>query len=195
MRSARAWLARLVPVLAALVAVALLGAVLQKFVVSAAVVSSSSMSPLLQPGDRIVVWHLAYRGPGSGDVQRGDIVLFDGRGTWVPAETSGDTEFVKRVLGVGGDRITCCDANGRLLVNGRALEERYLAPGDTASSVPFDIAVPRGELWLMGDHRSVSADSRDHLGGPGGGTVSLSSVVGKVVAVMWPANRGGLVGQ
>jgi signal peptidase I len=146
-------------------------------------------------------------------VQRGDVVVFDGRGTFAP-EPAGtvasgplgrvasavggflgvapsERDFVKRVVGVGGDRVVCCDASGRLTVNGAALAEPYLKGGDSASDVGFDIVVPPGRLWLMGDHRSDSADSRAHLGDPGGGTVPTGRVVGKVVLTFWPVGHAG----
>jgi signal peptidase I len=100
------------------------------------------------------------------------------------------TDFVKRVIGVGGDRVACCDEAGRVTVNGVPLDEAsYLFPGDSPSDQSFDVIVPAGMLWLMGDHRSNSADSRAHLGDPGGGMVPESRVVGRVMNVLWPLNR------
>jgi signal peptidase I len=74
-------------------------------------------------------------------------------------------------------------------VDGAPLDEPYLHPGDAPSELEFDVLVPDGRLWLMGDHRSDSADSRAHLGDPGGGMVPVSRVVGRVVAVAWPVGR------
>ncbi|MFD3354989.1 signal peptidase I [Streptomyces fradiae] len=177
------------------------------FVVQPFQIPSRSMEPTLQVGDRVIVNKLAYR---FGDrPERGDVVVFDGTGSFVrtPAEENpvaglvrgaaralglaepDGNDFVKRVVGVGGDRVKCCDKAGRIEVNGAPVEERYLYPGDTPSSVRFDIAVPRGTLWVMGDHRSQSSDSRDHLGSPGGGVVPVDMVVGRADWIGWPARR------
>lgn len=177
------------------------------FVVQPFLIPSSSMDPTLRVGDRVMVNKLAYRF--GNHPARGDVVVFDGRGSFVEEESRGnpvtgllraagaavglmepaDTDFVKRVIGIGGDRVTCCDERGRLEVNGAPVEEAYLHAGDAPSAVPFDIEVPRGRLWVMGDHRSGSVDSRDYLGKPGGGTVPVDQVIGRVDWVGWPPNR------
>jgi signal peptidase I len=104
-------------------------------------------------------------------------------------QTSGGPDYIKRVIGVGGDRVTCCDKRGRITVNGRPVTESYLYPGDNPSRVPFDIEVPEGRLWVMGDHRDDSRDSRDHLGDPGGGTVPVGKVIGRAEWIVWPLSR------
>jgi signal peptidase I len=178
------------------------------FVARPFAIPSGSMEPTLRPGDRVLVNELAYT---LGDrPQRGDVVVFDGRGSFVPVDDPGTpaatrllrgaaaalgltdplpTDYVKRIVGVGGDRVRCCDDRGRIEVNGRQLREPYLYPGDEASAVHFDVVVPQGRLWVMGDHRSDSADSRAHLGDPGGGMVPLDRVVGRVELVSWPPDR------
>ncbi|MGW3557746.1 signal peptidase I [Streptomyces sp. NPDC000963] len=180
---------------------------LSHFVVQPFLIPSRSMEPTLRVGDRILVNKLAYR---FGDEpRRGDVVVFDGTGSFVREEPEGDpvtgllrdaaaalglaepaeTDFVKRVVGTGGDRVVCCDRDGRLTVNGVTVVERYLMPGDPPSGVPFDIVVPPDRLWVMGDHRSQSSDSRDHLGSPGGGMVPVDKVVGRADWIAWPFGR------
>ena len=194
-----------------LVVAGILLALVRVFVVQTFVIPSGSMEPGLRIGDRVVVSRLDYR---FGPVRRGDVVVFDGDGVFAATNPPGsllarlgagiaralgspvgETDFVKRVIGVGGDRVACCDSEGRVTVNGRALEESYVYPGDSPSSVTFDQVVPSGSLWVMGDHRSSSADSRDHLGDPGGGMVPVDQVVGRVVAVWWPWDHATGVGR
>ncbi|MGW0751732.1 signal peptidase I [Streptomyces sp. NPDC002587] len=185
---------------------------LSNFVVQPFLIPSRSMEPTLKVGDRVLVDKLAYR---FGDQpRRGDLVVFDGTGSFVRERLAGrpvgealhgaasalglaepsDTDFVKRVVGVGGDDVVCCDAGGRVKVNGVPLEEPYLYPGDAPSKVPFRIVVPVGTLWVMGDHRSQSRDSRDHLGEPGGGMVPVEKVIGRAAWIGWPVSRWGTAG-
>jgi signal peptidase I len=193
-------------VLLAVVCVAVLGLV-DAFLVQPFVIPSGSMQDTLRVGDRVLVDKLAYRF--GGQPKRGDVIVFDGVGSFVqdPPATNpvtgllrrvqglvrpDDTDYVKRVVGVGGDRVTCCDRQGRIMLNGEPIDERgYLFPGDAASKVPFDIVVPPGTAWVMGDHRSVSSDSRDHLGDPGGGTVPVGKVIGRADWIAWPPGRVG----
>jgi signal peptidase I len=154
------------------------------FVVEPFQVPSSSMENTLRVGDRVLVNKLAYRFGGT--PRRGDVIVFDGKDSF---STTGGTDYVKRVIGVGGDRVTCCDTRGRVSVNGDPLTETYLHPGDAPSRVPFDIVVPKGRLWVMGDHRDDSADSRDHLGDPGGGTVPVGKVIGRAEWIGWPVGH------
>jgi signal peptidase I len=155
------------------------------FVAQPYLIPSGSMEKTLSVGDRVLVNKLAYRF-GSAP-QRGDIVVFDGKDSFVQDKSG--TDFIKRVVGVGGDRVICCDARGRITVNGRSINEPYLYPGNAPSRVRFDIEVPEGRLWVMGDHRDDSRDSRDHLGDPGGGTVPVDEVIGRAERIVWPLSR------
>jgi signal peptidase I len=201
--------ARLCAVAASLLSGLLL---ISAFIAQPFLIPSASMTPTLAVGDRILVNKLAYRiGNSPG---RGDVVVFDGRGSFMDEEGTGgnpvagllreagaaaglvkpaETDYVKRVIGVGGDRVRCCDKRGRIEVNGVPLDEDYLHDGDDPSAVPFDIEVPQGRLWVMGDHRSDSSDSRDHLGDAGGGTVPVERVIGRADGIAWPTDRWGTV--
>ncbi|MFE2145979.1 signal peptidase I [Streptomyces sp. NPDC059456] len=182
---------------------------LSNFVVQPFLIPSRSMEPTLRVGDRVLVNKLAYRF--GEQPRRGDVVVFDGTGSFVPEHADGnpiggalagaasalgigepsETDFVKRVVGVGGDDVVCCDTGGRIKVNGVPVDEPYLYPGDAPSQVPFRIVVPVGTLWVMGDHRSQSRDSRDHLGEPGGGMVPVDKVIGRADWIGWPVSRWG----
>ncbi|MGV9246931.1 signal peptidase I [Streptomyces sp. NPDC003710] len=143
-------------------------------------IPSGSMERGLRVGDRVLVNKLAYRF--GSKPQRGDVVVFDGTGYF------GNADYIKRVVGVGGDHVVCCDREGRLDVNGRSVDESaFLYPGNSPSDVPFDVVVPAGTLFVLGDHRSDSSDSRDHLGSPGGGMIPLGAVIGRADWVIWPA--------
>ncbi|HQH89322.1 MAG TPA: signal peptidase I, partial [Dermatophilaceae bacterium] len=100
-------------------------------------------------------------------------------------------DYVKRVVGVPGDHVVCCDVDGRLTINGVAVNEPYLYPGNPPSTTRFDVTVPAGKIWVMGDHRSASADSRSQMGKPGGGMVPLDDVVGRAWVRYWPLDRLG----
>lgn len=168
-------------------------------------IPSGSMEPVLAGGDRILVSRTDFH---TGQIRRGDIVVFDGRGTFAPLNsgrspfadvltaagqwvglTGSDTTYVKRVIGLPGDAVVCCDTAGRLTVNGEALDEPYVYDGDAPSTQAFKALVPEGRLWLLGDHRSLSADSRSLLGAPGGGMVPLDRVIGRPVQIIWPLDR------
>jgi signal peptidase I len=192
-----------------LVVVALLLAVVIKtYAIQAFFIPSGSMENTLEINDRVLVNKLVYDVRG---IHRGDIVVFNGDGSWDPGTPPRDTNFVvkfaqgfasmfgfghpgdiliKRVIGLPGDKVACCDAQGRVTVNGVPLtEQSYLYPGDAPSEVRFNIVVQPGRLWVMGDHRLISDDSRNHLGEPGGGTVPENAVIGRAFVIIWPISR------
>jgi len=152
---------------------------LNAFVAQPFQIPSGSMENGLRIGDRVLVNKLAYRF--GAEPRRGDVVVFDGSGYF------GDADYIKRVVGVGGDHVVCCDKKGRIEVNGRSVDEStFLYPGDSPSAVPFDVVVPDGTLFVLGDHRSHSSDSRDHLGSPGGGMIPVGEVIGRADWIVWP---------
>jgi signal peptidase I len=140
-------------------------------------VPSNSMDPTVRSGDRL----LAQRVDG-GEVRRGDIVVFNDA-VW------GDVPMLKRVVAVGGDTVACCDERGRLTVNGEAVDEAYL-DGGRASPDAFDAKVPQDRLFLLGDNRNTSLDSRTHLADQQG-TVPRSAVTARVDGTAWPLDRMG----
>ena len=177
------------PVVAVAVCVVLLlvaALLVQEFVVQPFRVPSASMAPTLAPGDVL----LADRSQ-RGTAERGDIVVFDGIGYFAPSASDGDRYWVKRVIAIDGDRVTCCDPSGAITVDGAPLEEPYL-PADTApSEIEFDLQVPAGHMFVLGDNRTDSTDSRHLLGAPGGGMVPLDRVVGEADRIVWPLTRSG----
>jgi signal peptidase I len=182
--------------------------IITTFIVKPFSIPSGSMENTLLVGDRVLVNRMVYH---FRDVERGDVIVFDGTDSFVPAgdkpqrnPISGaltwvgqslgliqpdSTDFIKRVIGVAGDRVVCCDVEGRITINGVALDESYLYPDDVPSYDQFDVVVPEGKLWVMGDHRSNSADSRSHMGDPGGGFVPTSKVIGRGMVVLWPPSE------
>jgi len=186
----------------------LLAVVIKTYAVQAFFIPSGSMENTLEINDRVLVNKLVYD---VRDIHRGDIVVFNGDGSWDPGPVPVDTNFVvkfadgfasmfgfghpgdiliKRVIGLPGDHVACCNAQGQVTVNGVPLSEQsYLYPGDAPSGARFNIVVPRGRLWVMGDHRLISDDSRDHMGDPGGGTVPENAVIGRAFVIIWPSSR------
>ena len=192
-----------------LIVIALVLAILIKtFAVQAFWIPSGSMENTLAINDRVLVNKIVYH---LRDIHRGDIVVFNGDGSWDPGTIpvtgnvfeqfyngfasmfgfgKGGDILIKRVIGLPGDRVACCDAQGRITVNGVALNEQsYLYPGSAPSTMKFSIVVQPGRLWVMGDNRLVSDDSRDHQGDPGGGTVPESAVVGRAFVIIWPSSH------
>jgi signal peptidase I len=189
-----------------------LSLLIKTFLVQAFYIPSESMEDTLLVGDRVLVSKLT---PGPFDLKRGDIVVFSDPGDWldVPPQPSGGPvrdgirsvltfvgllpadsgdHLIKRVIGLPGDRVACCDAQNRLTVNGKAVDEPYLYPGDKASDDEFSVTVPAGRLWVMGDHRGVSQDSRYHRE-LADGTVPVDGVVGKAFVIVWPFDRSQLL--
>ncbi|GAA2968070.1 signal peptidase I [Streptomyces enissocaesilis] len=142
-------------------------------------VPTDSMAPSIKAGDRVLAQRI-----GGGEVRRGDVVVFT-------APVWGDLPMVKRVVGVGGDKIACCGEDGRLTLNGKPLDEPYLRDGEPASITPFTAEVPEGHLFLLGDERRTSVDSRGHIQDAARGTVEVSRVDARVDAVAWPL--GGMI--
>lgn len=183
----------------------LLSLVVKTFLLQAFYVPSGSMEDTLVRNDRILVEKVS--GWDGDEPARGDIVVFADPGGWLdPSEvTTANTpltkalatvglyptggHLVKRVIGIGGDTVMCCDKQGRMVVNGSPLEEDYLARGDKPSLIKFEVQIPEGYLWVQGDHRSNSRDSRYHLQDADGGMVSADLVVGRVFALIWPVDR------
>jgi signal peptidase I len=192
-----------------LVIAAVIAVGVHSFLFQAFFIPSGSMEKTLNVGDRVIVNRLSYK---VGHVQRGQIVVFSGVDSWTPEGSvtaphnpilrelskvgsylgfapSGEQDFIKRVIGIPGDHVVCCNSQGQITVNGTALRESYLYPGSDNRTLPFDIVVPPGRLWVEGDHRNDSADSRSHTGLPGGGTIPINKVIGRAFVIVWPFSR------
>lgn len=186
-----------------------LSMLIKTFLVQSFYIPSGSMEDTLMVGDRVLVTKLA---PGPLDVHRGDVVVFKDPGGWL--QPDGDDEpagldkvvtdaltyvgllpqdsgehLIKRIIGLPGDTVECCEEQGRVSVNGVPLDEPYLGPGAEPSEMEFSVLVPEGHLWVMGDNRQNSRDSRYHQGDPGGGAIPLDNVVGVAFLTLWPLDR------
>lgn len=187
---------------------------IKTFLVQAFYIPSGSMENTLLVDDRVLVNKLSDK---TDEIHRGDIVVFRDPGNWLNdgpvvkrggvlgllrdglvfvglAPAVGEEDLIKRVIGVGGDTVACC-TDGRLTVNGVPLDEPYRYPGDAASLEQFSVKVPRDHLWVMGDHRSVSEDSRAHRGLPGNGFVPVKDVIGRAFIIVWPLDRARLLNR
>ncbi|GAA2149452.1 signal peptidase I [Kitasatospora kazusensis] len=187
----------------------ILALVIKTFFVQAFSIPSGSMQNTLQIGDRVLVDKLT---PWFGaEPERGDVVVFHDPGGWLDGESTppnnnafvrgvqdvlsfiglmpsvNEKDLIKRVIGVGGDTVEC-EGTGPVKVNGVALNEPYIFPGNTpCGDKPFGpVKVPKGALWVMGDHRGDSLDSRFHQDQPGGGSVPVGNVIGRAFVVAWP---------
>ena len=190
-----------------LVVVALIVSLLIKtFLVQFFYIPSGSMENTLQIKDRVAVNKIPLI---SRSIHRGDIVVFRDPANWLSEPFTSESPFiveklreglvalgilpnpakqylVKRVVGIGGDRVICCSKSKKLTINGKESNEPYIFEGNDPSDMNFDVTVPSGKLWVMGDHRGASADSRYHQDDINKGMVPLNRVTGRVVAVIWP---------
>ncbi|MGG5751878.1 signal peptidase I [Zafaria sp. Z1313] len=182
--------------------------VIKTFFFRAFYIPSGSMEPTLEVNDRIFVNLMV---PGPFELNRGDVVVFRDDLGWLGEAPqpqanplgealvflgllpdTADQHLVKRIIGLPGDVVECCDADGRITVNGTAVDEPYVWPGAAPSDQPFSVTVPEGRLWLLGDHRNASADSRYHQDAEGG-FVAVDQVEGKATVIAWPLSRLGTV--
>lgn len=199
---------RELPMLAGIALV--LALVIKTFFVQAFYIPSGSMENTIGIGDRVLVNKFSPWFGATPD--RGEVIVFRDPGGWLDKQTSDDPppvlkqvkqglvfvgllpsddeqDLIKRVIGVGEDTVACCDPSGRVTVNGVPLDEPYIHEGDAPSKKRFSVVVPKGRLWVMGDHRGDSADSRAHMDRPYQGTISQDDVVGRAVVVAWPFGR------
>lgn len=181
----------------------LIAFVLKSFIIRGFFIPSGSMLNTLEINDRVFV---NVAGSMFGEAERGDIIVFEDTQNWMPESgvsqnpvrnalsfigvlpDSSQNYLVKRVIGVGGDRVVCCDADGKITVNGQAIDEPYVREGVAPSEVPFDVIVPENSYFVMGDNRSNSADSRYHIE-QNTAFVNDSDVVGEVFVVAWPLDH------
>ncbi len=197
------WQESILLVVAALV----IAVVVKSFFVQAFYIPSSSMEPTMLVDDKILVQKVSLW---FGDVDRGDIVVFDDSGKWLGEgdpnldhnivqkslekvglyPTSG--HLIKRVIGVGGDKVVCC-TDGKLTVNGVTIDEPYVLDEKVTADSPFEVTVKKDHLWVMGDNRGNSGDSRLHMDDKTGGQVPVDDVVGKAWLRVWPLERAGFV--
>ncbi len=172
-------------------------------------IPSGSMENTLQVGDRIAVNKF---GALFSDIKRGEVAVFADPDNWLGAAPEDSNNgvskqlknalitlgvvpdpakqfLIKRVIGVGGDTVICCDSAGKLQVNGKSVNESYVYENNTPSDSKFNVTVPQGYVWVMGDHRAASADSRFHTDDVNKGMVPLSKVVGRATFIVWPVKN------
>ena len=187
--------------------------IIKTFFVQFFYIPSGSMENTLQIKDRVAVNKLPVI---SKHISRGDVVVFRDPANWLPAAYEAPTNrivtavreglvavgvlpnpakqyLVKRVIGVAGDHIVCCDVKGNLTINGKTATEPYIFAGNKPSEMQFNVTVPKGKIWVMGDHRGASADSRYHQDDVNNGMVPLDRVTGRVYGVIWPFKNFGYI--
>ncbi|MDP1851255.1 MAG: signal peptidase I [Candidatus Planktophila sp.] len=199
-----------------LVVVALVVSLLAKtFIVQFFYIPSGSMENTLQIQDRVAVNRLPFL---SKNISRGDVVVFRDPANWLPEASDNSSSpiiakiktglvavgvlpnpakqyLVKRVIGVAGDHVVCCTKDGLITVNGTPITEPYIFAGNAPSDLNFDVTVPKRKIWVMGDHRGASADSRYHQDDINKGMVPISRVTGRVFAVIWPLKSAAYIPQ
>ena len=187
--------------------------VIKSFLVQFFYIPSGSMENTLQVNDRVAVNKVPFI---SKSINRGDVVVFRDPDNWLPEPYTGDGNkylakikegfvavgvlpnpakqyLVKRVIGVAGDKVECCAKSKKLMINGVEIDEPYIFAGNTPSDTKFNVTVPEGKVWVMGDHRGASADSRFHQDDINQGMVPTSKVTGRVVGIIWPIKNLGIV--
>ena len=209
-RQAWAWGKELLTIIVIAVVLSFL---IKTFLFRAFFIPSGSMENTLQINDRIFVNLLV---PEPFALKRGDVVVFKDTQGWLKPEPassspvgwlgeaatfiglapdSSQQHLVKRVIGMPGDKVKCCDADGKLTINGQAITEPYLFPGAAPSDTTFEVTVPAGHLWVMGDHRNNSQDSRYHQSFNGTGFVPIADVEGRAVVIAWPLSHWSVLGN
>ena len=187
--------------------------VIKTFLVQFFYIPSGSMENTLQVNDRVAVNKVPFIGK---SIKRGDVVVFRDPDNWLPEPYVGDQNkylamvkdafvavgvlpnptkqyLVKRVIGVAGDKVECCSKDKKLMINGFEIDEPYIFAGNTASDTNFNVTVPAGKVWVMGDHRGASADSRFHQDDINNGMVPTAKITGKVIGIIWPIKNIDLV--
>jgi signal peptidase I len=198
-------------VLVIFIAAILISFLIKTFLVRSFYIPSESMMDTLHKNDRIIVNQLT---PDLMPIQRGDVIVFRDPGQWLKSKpappanpvvaafdwllslvglsaSDSNDHLIKRVIGLPGDKVECCNELGQLTINGVPIDEPYIMvpPGDRASEVDFSVTVPKDSLWVLGDNRNASADSRYNQDQPGNGFVPYDNVVGRAILITWPIDR------
>jgi signal peptidase I len=207
------WKAFLRDVAVILVAAIVISFLIKTFLIRSFYIPSESMEDTLVKNDRIIVNELE---PRLTPISRGDVVVFTKPDGWLGNQTppstgsnpvgdffdgllsvvgltapDSDEHLIKRVIGLPGDHVKCCNSLGQMTINGVPVKEPYLSAqsGGMSSATAFDVTVPEGSLWVMGDNRVNSCDSRCNTSAPGKGFVPEKLVVGRAILISWPSSR------